>query len=127
MISLIESYCVSSLLYCAESFSWSKSMLSSCENAFALAFMKVFKTFDKKIVENCQYYMGQLPIELKIINKQLNFLVNLDKSTNNICKFLNKENVNLCNNYKLSPIGCKFSKLYVKNELWSYFANKIGI
>jgi len=79
LISLINSYCVQNLLYCAESFWWSKSMLNSCENAYALAFMKVFRSYDKKIIEQCQYYMGQLPLELQIINRQINFFANVNK------------------------------------------------
>jgi len=86
-------------------------MLGSLENSYALAFMKVFKTYDKKIVEQCQYYMGQLPIELKIINRQSNFFAKLNKSFSNLCKCINKcndEYMNLCDSYNLSLSACNF-------------------
>ena len=131
LISLINSYCVPNLLYCAESFWWSKSMLNSCENAYALAFMKVFRSYDKKIIEQCQYYMGKLPLELQIIQRQINFFANVNKSVhNNNCKLIsinNDEYVNLCNTYKLSLTAGIFSKSRVKHELWSFFANKVSI
>jgi len=35
--------------------------------------MKTFKTFDKKVVEQCQFFVDQLPMELKIVSEQLKF------------------------------------------------------
>jgi hypothetical protein len=74
--------------------------------------------------------MGQLTIELKIINRKLNFLAKMGKSYNNVCNFItigNDEYLNLCNKYNLSLTACNFPKNYFKNELWKYFAIKIGI
>ena len=128
IISLIESYCVSVLLYSAESFWWSKSMLNCYESCYSLAFMKIFKTFDKKIVEQCQYYMGQLPIELKIASKQISFFNSLRTSPNMICRYLSgitDKRFELCNKYNIANVDGYSNKMYLKKHLWSFFANSV--
>jgi len=57
LISLIQSCSVPILLYGTE---------ASVEHAYSLAFMKVFKTYDKDVVTECQFYMGKLPMEMEI-------------------------------------------------------------
>ena len=104
-------------------------MISSYENAYTLAFAKIFKSFDKTVVGQCQYFMGQLPVELKIINKQIIFFASLVKSSNGLVKFLSKSNedyLTVCNCYNLAASCCNVSKLYVKTGLWAFFAHKIG-
>jgi len=43
----------------------------------ARAYMKIFKTFDTNIVNECQFYMGKLPIEMEVGVRRLTFLSNL--------------------------------------------------
>jgi len=43
---------------------WSKRMTASIENAYSLAFMKIFSTYNKEIVTSCQFYKGKLPMEM---------------------------------------------------------------
>jgi hypothetical protein len=88
LCSLIESFCVSVLLYAAESIVWNKEMLKSFESAYSHAFMKIFKTFDITVVKQCQFYMGYLPIELKIVSKKITFLTKMLKSNIFILKYL---------------------------------------
>jgi len=52
-------------------------MTASIENAYSLAFMKIFSTYNKEIVTMCQFYMGKLPIEMEIGVRRLNFLSKL--------------------------------------------------
>jgi len=49
-------------------------MTSSIDNAYARAYMKIFKTFDTKIVTECQFYMGKLPMEMEVGVRRLTFL-----------------------------------------------------
>ena len=103
-------------------------MINSCEHAYSLAFIKIFKTFDKAVVQQCQYFMGQLPLELKIVSRQLNFLMSLHKSPNNLCKILShyhdQECTNLCKNYKIDIPCHLLTKSALKNGLWKFFYNK---
>jgi len=108
LVSAIESYCVSVLLYASESLLWTRSMISSYEHAYSAAFMKIFKTFDKKLVEQCQFYMGQLPIEYKIVFKQLKFLSQISNSNNSLfsCLFRSDDqSISLCKRYNfVAPV-----------------------
>ena len=51
--SLIETHCISILLYGWESLVYNKSMLATYENAYQQAYMKLLKTFDKNIIFEC--------------------------------------------------------------------------
>ena len=56
--------------------------------------------------------MGQLPVELKIVNKQLNFFGSLVKSSNGLVRFLSKSNedyLTVCNCYNLAVSCCNVS------------------
>jgi len=58
LCSLVTTFCVPFLLYAVESVTWIQKMLKSIENAYSQAFMNFFRTFDNKVVEYCQYAMG---------------------------------------------------------------------
>jgi len=62
------------LLYAAEAFNWTNKMTASIENAYSLAFMKFFKTYNKTIVTSCQFFMNKLPMNMEIGVRRLNFL-----------------------------------------------------
>lgn len=121
--SLIETFCVSILLYAAEAFSWSKGMTESCENAYSQAYMKIFKTFDKHIVAQCQFYLGQLSAELKIVSRTVKFITSMRRSENLLCSFFSNRDSsleNLCNKYGIAEnfINCEH---VVRNNLADYF------
>ena len=131
LTSLIESYCVPIMLYSSESICWTKAMFNSCEHAYSLAFMKIFKTFDKNVVQQCQYFMGQMPFELKIVSKQINFLINLQNSPNNICRILShdidQDCASLCKLYNIDFPCHLLTKTIVKCGLWKFFTDKVFI
>ena len=75
-------------------------------------------------------WSGQLPMELKIVSKQLNFLISLKHSSNSLCKFLfqqNSELLQLCEKYNISMPYNNMSKAYVKHVLWNFFADKVDV
>ncbi len=74
LCSLLSSFCTPILMYAAEALDFNKKSLRSLENAYSQAFFKIFATFDKNIIKQCQFYMGLLPIELLIDLRKLNFL-----------------------------------------------------
>ena len=127
--SLVESYCVPVLLYSAESLAWTKSMLNSFENAYSQAFMKIFKTFDKNVVRQCQFFLNYLPLELKLVKKKINFLFQMKNSNNLICKILSNnsgEYYEIYNKYfAFSPRQGK-PILNLRRLLWTYFEAQIN-
>ena len=127
--SLIESFCVPVLTYGAESIVWSKSMLNSCEQAYSQAYFKMFKTYDKAIIKQCQYYIGQLPIEYKIMCRKLHFINQLKNSMNSICMSLVKNNSEIlciCSNYNIPANHC-YNVKYYKTLLWQTFERELSV
>ena len=84
IISLVEAQCIPILLYGLECIELNKSSISSLENAYSQIYSKLFYSYDKNIIKNCQYHFGQLPIELKIINRKFNFLTKINKYSDSI-------------------------------------------
>ena len=68
----MSTFCTPILLYAAEVLEWNKKSLRSLENAYSR--FKIVTTFDKNVVQQCQFYMGLLPINLLIDLRKLNFL-----------------------------------------------------
>ena len=96
VISLVESYCVSVLLYGSDCLNMNKSMLQSLENAYSQLYSKLFHTFNKNIIKQCMFYFGQLPIELKIANRRFNFLKKISLRGNKYCRYFDPVNNELC-------------------------------
>ena len=100
-------------------------MLRSLDNAMCQAYYKIFKTFDHTIALQCQFYMGKLPIELKIALRKLSFLYNIKKSDITMFQVLalyNNEYRELCNKYQLDI--CNPKTWHV--DMWKYFQNVIN-
>jgi len=83
LCSLIDHCCLPSLLYATECFLWNSSMFKSMDYTYNQAFSKLFKTNDTKIIKRCQFHMGCLPMELRIVNKKFNFL-NKNRNSSNL-------------------------------------------
>ena len=62
LCSLLNSFCTPILLYACESLDWNNKSIKSMENAYSQAFFKMFNTYDKHIIKQCQFYMGCLPM-----------------------------------------------------------------
>jgi hypothetical protein len=88
LISLINSFCVPVMLYGIECFNVSLSMYNTLESAFSNAFAKIFKSFDKNVIRQCQYFCNVLPLCDTIDLRRLNFLHGLSKSKNVFIKSL---------------------------------------
>jgi len=95
-------------------------MFNSVEHAYSQTFFKNFKTFDKSIIQACQFYLSSLPLELRIIERKLKFLYQLRNSENllNIAFITDDDEFrSVCNNYRISndPL------MSWRNSLWNYF------
>jgi exonuclease III len=87
-ISLINSFCVPLLTYGIESFNVTKSMYSTLESAYSAAFAKIFSTFDKDVIRQCQFFCHASPLCDIIDNRRLKFLYSMGKSNNLAIQFL---------------------------------------
>jgi len=87
IISIVEAYCVPILLYGLDCIELSSSLVQSLENAYSQLYSKLFHSFDKNLIRDCQFYSGQLPVELKIANRRFNFLKKINLKDNTYCKY----------------------------------------
>jgi hypothetical protein len=74
LCSLVEKFCLPILMYSAEALMWKNNQKQSLENVYSHAYMKIFKTFDKKIIEYCQFSMGYLPFKLLLACRRLDYI-----------------------------------------------------
>ena len=128
LCSLIDSQCVPILLFAAEALNWNKKLLKSLENAFNQAFFKIFKTFDKHVIEQCQFYMGYLPVSLLLDVKKLNFHTKIRcMEFNSMHIVVNRgadEYTALCSKYYF-PIDLQYFNF--KRAMWTYFERSLLI
>ena len=82
VISLVKSICLPSLLYCIEVFDLNVSTLRSLDTPLFQAFGKIFKTFNKDIINSCLYYMNFMPARFDYMLRKIKFLKNNCKSAN---------------------------------------------
>jgi len=90
LLSLIEAQCLPILTYACECVQWKKSLATDMERAYSQVFFKIFKTYDVKVIAQCQYFLGLLPLELKIIGRKLKFLNNVSFSASQTVRLLGR-------------------------------------
>ena len=62
ILSLINAYCLPILTYVIDALKWSKSMYNQLENAYSSVYSKIFATYDKDVIKQCQYYCGYMQL-----------------------------------------------------------------
>ena len=87
-LNVLYSIALPTLTYAIEALCLNKSEILSLDHPWTRAFQKLFKTFDKNVVKDCQWYNGYLDIEHYHAIKSLKFLLNLEFSPNDIVKKL---------------------------------------
>src|SRR5258708_31178188 len=83
ILKIVSTNCNPSLLYGLEVCPVTKRQLKSLSYPFHSVFMKLFKTFDSKIIRQVQFFTGCLPLSYTIDHRKLVFyheLLNEDKS-----------------------------------------------
>ena len=135
VLSLVESNCVPVLLYGLECVELNNSLLRSIENAYSQVFSKLFHTFDRSVIKQCQFYMGYLPAELKIANRKMNFLSKISLTNNFTCTLLDvNHNELFCEmcKYKIVVASnlqqlakCSLGTIDFKSKLFNFFENNI--
>ena len=113
-MSLIDSFCIPILAYGMESISINRSAYNSLESAYSAAFSKIFNSFDKNIIKQCQFYCGSLPFSDTIDLRKLSFLRGLKTVDNLILNTL------YCMQEKneLSRLLCKHKLVINEHYKW---------
>jgi len=127
LLKLINSVGTPSLLYGISTTTLNKSELISLKFAYDSVYHKIFKSFDKNVVLNCQFFSGYLPFAFLM---DLNRLCFLSKLVNNNFLFDNynldrndfNDYLSLMTKYHISPTD---SKNLIKRKFWSAFSDLI--
>ena len=82
IVALTKSKCTPSLLYGMEALKLNKSGLQRLDNPLYLALGKIFKTFDRNVLNNCMFFLSTLPPSLEYLVRKAKFLANLKESRN---------------------------------------------
>jgi hypothetical protein len=78
------------LLYAIEALPLTKTNLRNIEHPWSRVFMKIFSTFDVKIVADCQSYIGYTTVEQLACFRKNKFVNLLPDSPNSIIRTLYK-------------------------------------
>jgi hypothetical protein len=128
VLSLLASKCTPILTYSLESICLQKSVLDNMCYVSNAIYSKIFKTFDKKIIEYCRWIFGYLPLAMDLDLKRLNFLFNLSEGYNVNCSpatllfylIAQQDLINLCDKYNISMNRtCSFRDR--RNAVWTVF------
>ena len=63
-------------MYSLEALDLNNTALKSLDHPMVIVFAKIFKTFDKHILNNCMYYLNILPLSYKYLYRGPNFFLN---------------------------------------------------
>ena len=66
ILCLIKSYCLPVLLYGVESIVLNRTELTRLTHPTQIAFIKIFKTYNKDILNKYHYFMGGFPVNYRI-------------------------------------------------------------
>ena len=90
-LNLIASIALPSLLYGLETLTLNVSQKTSLSHPWNRTFMKIYSTFDKNVIKQCQYYGGFLPFLYVLDMRRIEFLIKLqsiENDTVNVAKML---------------------------------------
>ena len=83
-LSLINAFCTPILLYGVEGFNFTRASYDYIESTFSNVFSKLFNTYDKSVIRECQLHCHVLPMSYSIDKRKINFLCNLSSVCNNV-------------------------------------------
>ena len=129
-LSLISSNCNPILFYGLEAIRLSKSQTQGLTYPFNCGFVKLFGTFDKNVISQCQYYSGCLPFNYQNDLRCLKFHSQLSTNSLNYSPasimfnwFGEAERVVIANKYDIA-ITDTYKQYNFK--LWTHFQNTIN-
>jgi hypothetical protein len=127
-LSLVTSKCFPILTYGLETLKLNKTQLFSLCYSYNAIFVKLFSTFKRDIIEQCQFYTGFLPLQYLYDLMRMNFLVTLNSdfvspaiTIFNLCGF--DELLSLYSKYGVS-VKCNHASR--ERAVWQSFADYIN-
>ena len=84
----MASIALPTLTYSMEALSLSNTQLGKLGHPWERTFMKLFSTFDNKVIQQCQFYTNVLPIRHYYVIRQISFLNNLLLTQNHVLQTL---------------------------------------
>ena len=123
IVSLLKSNCIPILMYGVEALDLKSSMLYSLDNPLRLVFGKIFKSYDKNILNSCLFYMNTLPLSLEYLIRKIRFLYKSRRVENTLLSKIHdvlgkNELLQIFRNLHLDP---KSNSSVVKNTMWMKF------
>ena len=106
-----------------------QAMYNSLESAYSAAFSKIFGSYDKFVIRNCQFYSGVLPFCYKMDISRLKFYANLRITDNISVRTL----FNWCGSQEFSELLSKYhlfandSSSTWKKQIWNAFSETIVV
>ena len=129
ILSLVRSYCLPVLLYGIEALTTNAKLLNCLDNAFRTIFAKIFLTFDKNVLANCQFFCGVLPLCYTLDCRAFTFYKRLKYNANecvnlHFMRTGNKIFEHLLKKYDL-PLSAGVSNL--RSIMWTEFENSLVV
>ena len=90
-VSLMTSIALPTLLYGMEALSLNNADLNLLDHPWTRTFEKIFKTFDKNVVKQCQFYTGSLSFHKYYSLRVISFLLGCAASDNILIKLLSQQ------------------------------------
>jgi hypothetical protein len=126
-LQLISSIAVPVLTFGVEALCLSKSEKQSLDHPWNRTFMKIYSTFDNRIIKQCQYYGGFLPTSLSIDLKCCEFLRKIPLTKNTLLCLVTdmlgqSDFQQLAERYKsnVNSFACKYRSI-----IYKYFDEEI--
>jgi hypothetical protein len=120
-LHLVHSIALPTLTYALEAIPLTKTQVLSLEHPWSRMVMKVFKTFDQKIVEQCQYLSDLLPMRHIYTLRRMGFLSNIETSDNSLLRHIYEITNNNMN------IFVQFANKYNCNNVAKFVENYSAI
>jgi hypothetical protein len=122
-LSMINTFCLPSLMYGMEAICLTKKQIDNISYTYNAAFMKLFKSFDKHIIFQCQFYCSCLPLNYLIDLYTLNFYLKLSLLTSEPASILfswfgNEDRFKINSKYNIDNADNSFE---IKTKLWNCF------
>ena len=73
-------------MYGLEALDLNKTMLNKLDSPLYQAFGKIFKTFEKSILNNCMFYLDTLPLSYVYLSRKVTFLYKIKHVENRLLK-----------------------------------------
>lgn len=126
IVSLIKSFCVPTLLYSLEALVLNATLLNNIDEPMYNAIGKVFKTFDRRTIRWCMFYMNVLPLRYDYVCRRTKFLLKMQTTENNLLSCLfgyfgQAELLNIGKKFEIKEIDIN----NIKARSWKIFSDSL--